>query len=184
VIVSTRLLRGWVNGKPEELLLSYDDASSWIPGVIRMRGLSMRGSDPNVQWFFRMEKATISVSLLDLFRRRFHATRVRAEGLVFRLREKQTKKNVGALCGAPAVDRRLLEIRRLTPVSRRRRRRRRMPDRPRGTSSPIRPRHLGGEIYRFRSHARWRAASRCTRTTARRSGPRQWSFCPVNSCSG
>ena len=96
VIVSTRLLRGWVNGKPEELLLSYDEGSSWIPGVIRLRGLSMRGSDPNVQWFFRMEKATISVSLLDLFRRRFHATRVRAEGLVFRLREKQTKKETSA----------------------------------------------------------------------------------------
>jgi hypothetical protein len=96
VIVSTRLLRGWVNGNPEELLLAYDEASSWIPGVIRIRGLSMRGSDPNVQWFFRMERATISVSLVDLFRRRFHATRVRAEGLVFRLREKQTKKETSA----------------------------------------------------------------------------------------
>src|SRR5258706_2351851 len=96
LIVSTHLLRGWVNGKPEELLLAYDEGSSWVPGVIRIRGLTMRGSDPNVQWFFRMEKATISISLLDLFRRRFHATRVKAEGLVFRLREKQTKKETSA----------------------------------------------------------------------------------------
>lgn len=95
-IVSTHLLRGWVNGKPEELLLAYDGASSWVPGVIRIRGLTMRGSDPNVQWFFRMEKATISISLLDLFRKRFHATRVRAEGLVFRLREKEKKSETSA----------------------------------------------------------------------------------------
>ena len=56
----------------------------------------MRGSDPNVQWFFRMENATISISLLDLFQKRFHATRVRAEGLVFRLREKQKKSETSA----------------------------------------------------------------------------------------
>lgn len=96
LIVSSHLLRGWVNGKPEELLLQYDEASSWIPGLIRIRGLSMRGSDPNVQWFFRMEKATISISLLDLLHKRFHATRVRAEGLVFRLREKQSKSETSA----------------------------------------------------------------------------------------
>jgi hypothetical protein len=105
VAVSTKLLRQWVNGHPEELLLDYDAASSWIPGEIRIRGLSLRGSDPNVQWFFRMEKATISISLLDLLRRQFHATRVRAEGLVFRLREKQKKTDLSAAHAArlPAI---------------------------------------------------------------------------------
>jgi len=96
VVVSTHLLRKWVNSDPEELLLDYDTASSWIPGEIRIRGLRMRGSDPNVQWFFRMEKATISIALLDLLHKQFHATRVRAEGLVFRLREKQKKTELSA----------------------------------------------------------------------------------------
>ncbi len=96
VVVSTHLLRKWVNSDPEELLLDYDTASSWIPGEIRIRGLRLRGSDPNVQWFFRMEKATISISLLDLLHKQFHATRVRAEGLVFRLREKQKKSELSA----------------------------------------------------------------------------------------
>ena len=96
VVVSTHLLRKWVNRDPEELLLDYDTASSWIPGEIRIRGLRMRGSDPNVQWFFRMEKATLSISLLDLLHKQFHATRVRAEGLVFRLREKQRKNELSA----------------------------------------------------------------------------------------
>ncbi len=96
VVVSTHLLRQWVNGHPEELLLDYEAASSWIPGEIRIRGLSLRGSDPNVQWYFRMEKATISISLVDLLRRQFHATRIRAEGLVFKLREKQKKSELSA----------------------------------------------------------------------------------------
>lgn len=93
-IVSSRLLRHWINEKPEELFLDYAEASAWVPGVIRLRGLTMRGSDPNVQWFFRMEKATISISLFDLLHKQFHATRVRAEGLVFRLREKQEKREL------------------------------------------------------------------------------------------
>ncbi|HSP94931.1 MAG TPA: hypothetical protein VLU06_10295, partial [Thermoanaerobaculia bacterium] len=96
VVVSTRLLRKWVNTDPETLLLDYDTASSWMPGEIRVRGLRVRGSDPNVQWFFRMEKATISVSLFDLLHKQFHATRVRAEGLVFRLREKQKKSETSS----------------------------------------------------------------------------------------
>jgi hypothetical protein len=93
VIVSTRLLRSWVNDDPEKLLLEYDSASSWVPGIVLVRGLRVRGRDPNVEWFFRMEKARISVSLSDLLFRRFHATRVRASGLVFRLREKPDPKD-------------------------------------------------------------------------------------------
>jgi hypothetical protein len=94
VVVSTRTLRNWVNTSPEELLLDYEAASSWVPGVIQIRGLTMRGSDRNVQWFFRMDKATISVSLLDLLHKEFHATHVRAKGLVFRLRERQGKSKL------------------------------------------------------------------------------------------
>lgn len=96
IIVSARLLPRWVNTDPEALLLEYDAASAWRPGEIRIRGLRMRGSDANVQWFFRMENATISISLLDLLHKQFHATRVRAEGLEFRLREKQDKNALSA----------------------------------------------------------------------------------------
>ena len=96
VIVSTQVLRRWVNTSPDELLLDYESASSWIPGVIRLHGLTMRGSDRNVQWHFRMEDARISYSLLGLLHRQFHATHVRAKGLVFRLRERQEKKELSS----------------------------------------------------------------------------------------
>jgi hypothetical protein len=94
LIVSTGALRDWVNTDPETLLVDYESGSSWVPGIIRLRGLTMRGSDQNVQWWFQMEEANISVSLVDLLRKRFHATSVRARGLVFRLREKVEKKEL------------------------------------------------------------------------------------------
>ena len=94
VIVTTGLLRKWINTSPDKFYLDYDSASAWVPGVIRMRGLTLRGSDSNVQWHFRMEEATISVSLPDLLRKQFHATRIRAEGLVFRLRQKVKKSEL------------------------------------------------------------------------------------------
>lgn len=90
-ILSGDLLRRWVNSNPEELFLEYDEASLRMPGTIRVRGLTLRGSDPTVQWSLRMERADVSISLLDLLHREFHATRVRAEGLTFRLREKKTR---------------------------------------------------------------------------------------------
>jgi hypothetical protein len=94
VVLTTGLLKKWVNTDPEKLYLDYESASSWVPGRIRMRGLTMRGSDPNVQWHFRMERATISFSLLDLLRKRFHARTVLAEGLTFRLRQKVKKEEL------------------------------------------------------------------------------------------
>ena len=96
VIVSTQTLRRWINTSPDELFLDYASASSWVPGTIHIRGLTMRGSDRNVQWYFRMEDAVISVSLVDLLHKEFHATRVRAKGLVFRLRERQEKKDLSS----------------------------------------------------------------------------------------
>ena len=53
VIVSTQTLRRWINTSPDELFLDYASASSWVPGRIHIRGLTMRGSDRNVQWYFR-----------------------------------------------------------------------------------------------------------------------------------
>jgi len=91
IVVSTRTLRNWVNTSPEDLFLDYESGSAWVPGVVRIHGLTMRGSDRNVQWYFRMEDAVISVSVFDLIHKEFHATRVRGSQLVFRLREREEK---------------------------------------------------------------------------------------------
>ena len=81
-------VRSWVNGDPDKLLLAYDQASSPWPGRIRVRGLRLRGRDPNVEWEFRIDDCRATISLPDLIRKRFHATSVEATGLSFRLRQR------------------------------------------------------------------------------------------------
>ena len=87
ILLSTGLLRRLVNTRPEKGELRYDSASSLWPGRVTVRNLRMRESDSNVQWFFRMDEVKIRYSVFDLLDKRFHATRVQAGGLVFRLRQ-------------------------------------------------------------------------------------------------
>src|ERR1700737_3204769 len=63
-LVSGPQLRRWVNSDPDELLLDYEAGSSWVPGIIRLRGLTIRGSDENVQWGFGMGGVGSLCSLL------------------------------------------------------------------------------------------------------------------------
>ncbi|HMF07570.1 MAG TPA: hypothetical protein VKJ00_00465, partial [Thermoanaerobaculia bacterium] len=94
LVLSRGLVPRWVNTDPEEFLLTYESASSWIPGLIHVHGLTLRGSDPSTQWSARIEDATIQISLVELFLRRFHTTHVRARGLTFRLREREEEKEI------------------------------------------------------------------------------------------
>jgi hypothetical protein len=100
-IVRRGLLRRWMNGKPEKLMLSYASASAPWPGKIVVSGLELRGSDPNVQWWFRMERVEIRYSVLDLLARKFHATSARAEGLRFRLRQRLPAAHATSAARAP-----------------------------------------------------------------------------------
>jgi hypothetical protein len=100
-ILRRGLLLRWMNGDPGKLLLSYASASAPGPGRIVVTGLELRGSDPNVQWWFRMERADIRYSPLDLLAKRFHATSVRATGLAFRIRQRLPARHATAAARAP-----------------------------------------------------------------------------------
>ncbi|HKC26248.1 MAG TPA: hypothetical protein VKF32_16015, partial [Thermoanaerobaculia bacterium] len=81
-------LRSWVNDDPESTFLTYDDASSDAPGRILVKNVVLRSRDLNAEWIARVGEARLTVSLLDLARRRFHATSVRGSGLSYRLRRR------------------------------------------------------------------------------------------------
>ncbi|HET9793672.1 MAG TPA: hypothetical protein VFS34_04345 [Thermoanaerobaculia bacterium] len=100
-VVRRGLLLRWMSAKPEKLRLTYASASAPWPGKIEVTGLELRGSDPNVQWWFRMERAEIRYSILDLLARKFHATSVRASGLRFRLRQRLPAAHAAAADRAP-----------------------------------------------------------------------------------
>jgi hypothetical protein len=94
-VLRTRLLRdavsgGFVNfavsGAVADLRLDYASAYSLLPGRAHVDGLSIRGRDRAVEWFLTLERADVHISLRDVLRRNFHATRVRASGFTIRAR--------------------------------------------------------------------------------------------------
>ena len=104
VIVRRGFLLRWVNGEPAKLFLTWTSASAGRPGTVVVTGLELRGSDPNVQWWFHMDRAEIRYSVFDLLGRTFHATSVRATGLRFRLRQRLAPRHATAASRAPLPD--------------------------------------------------------------------------------
>jgi hypothetical protein len=88
LLLRTHLLRKLVNAKPEEFVVDYRGPSCWLPGRLSFDSLDLRSRDRNIEFEAALEGVTLRVSLADLMRRRFHATRLRARNLAFRLRER------------------------------------------------------------------------------------------------
>jgi hypothetical protein len=92
-VVVRRLLTGptlrvLINARPQDFFIDWEEASSPRFGHVVMRNVTLRGSDPNVQWFARIERLELEYSLLALLRRSFQARDVRGSGLSFALRSK------------------------------------------------------------------------------------------------
>ncbi len=95
VVLRTRLLRDAVSGPSlnfailgdsTALRLDYKSAYSIIPGRAHVEGLTIRGRERDVEWLVTLDRADVVVSLVDLLRRRFHATRLRSSGFSIRAR--------------------------------------------------------------------------------------------------
>ncbi len=95
VLLRTRLLRNTISGAhsnfgitgtPAALRLDYDGAYSIVPGRVHIDGLTIRGRERTVEWFLSLDHADVAISLFDLLRRSFHATRLRSSGFSLRAR--------------------------------------------------------------------------------------------------
>ena len=87
VFLRTNLLRRLINEDPDSLVVDYRGARSWFPGHLSFDSLTLRSRDHNAEFEAALQGLELRVSLADLSGRRFHATRVRAQNLGFRLRE-------------------------------------------------------------------------------------------------
>ena len=92
VLLRTNLLRKLVNGDPDTLVVDYRGAASWFPGHLSFDSLTLRSRDHNVEFEAALQGVALRVSLTDLVGRRFHTTRVRAQKLEFRLRERLSRE--------------------------------------------------------------------------------------------
>ncbi|CAN5920849.1 hypothetical protein BH11MYX4_BH11MYX4_25930 [soil metagenome] len=106
VILRTRLLRGWLDERPEDLFVEYASAWSLYPGHVAVRGLVLRHQDANIQLQLGLERASIHLSLWALTRRTLRVARIDAEGGTFRLRHKSVSPagNEGRIRAFPRIE--------------------------------------------------------------------------------
>ena len=88
VILRTHLLRGWISDDDKALKLDYRSAWSLYPGHVEVRHFSLRYQDSNVQMLILLDRVSVQVDLFALTRHTFRASKVGAEGVTFRMREK------------------------------------------------------------------------------------------------
>lgn len=81
-------LASLISVSPQSLNVDYRRAWFFWPSLVYVRNLQVRGSDVNVQWQVEVDEARLSIDLIALLKREFHATKVRARGVAFRLRQK------------------------------------------------------------------------------------------------
>lgn len=109
VMLKTRLVRGLATGGPTTL--DYAAASSWWFGAVAVDDLRLRIDGDAAQILLVIPHAEVRISLLDvIFRRTFHATKVRTEGTQFSLRHRvdhvddDNRQRVAAFPPIPGLD--------------------------------------------------------------------------------
>jgi hypothetical protein len=81
-------LASLISVSPQSLNVDYRRVWFFWPTRIYIRKLRVCGSDHNVQWQLDVDEARVSVDLLALFNHELHATKVNAQGIGLRLRQK------------------------------------------------------------------------------------------------
>lgn len=84
----TPLLRYLLNSQGPILQVQYAFAWSVWPGVVHARDLVITSQDRAVQWRLGLDRVSTSIALGQIPSRIFHATHVRAHGVVFAVRRR------------------------------------------------------------------------------------------------
>jgi hypothetical protein len=103
IFLRTRLFRDAISFDPGSFRVEYANAHSVLPGRIHVEGLTIRGRDSSVEWIMTLDRCDFRVSFLDLVRRRFHARRVRGEGLSLRARRRLDEVNPSVAALPPVL---------------------------------------------------------------------------------
>ncbi|WP_437318765.1 hypothetical protein [Sorangium sp. So ce385] len=86
VMLSTKLVARLVSYNPTDASLFYGSAWSLWPGVVHVKELRLSGADSTLEWAVLLDEVEADIHLTDLFRKKFHAEDIRAEGFTFRMR--------------------------------------------------------------------------------------------------
>ena len=78
-----------INKKPEKLEVKWDNASTFIPGIISLEGLSVRGQSKKQQWYVHLANGRAHISLLSFATKTFKTHSFKGTAIDFRLRKRQ-----------------------------------------------------------------------------------------------
>ena len=67
VALNTDVLDGVTSKRPEKLMVHWDSGSSFIPGIVHIEGLHVRGQTKKMQWQCRLKEGTFRIALFRLF---------------------------------------------------------------------------------------------------------------------
>ncbi len=81
VLLRTDWGKGLLNRKPEKLTLSWDHASTWIPGLVHVEGLEMQGKSRRVAWRATLDDGHAWICLPSLALRHFRLLSVEGAGV-------------------------------------------------------------------------------------------------------
>lgn len=98
-----------INRNPERLRIDYAIAWMVVPGRLEVRGLRIRNQGATDQWQVSAERASGTVSVPELFERRFRAEDVRARGVSFRYQRRLDAVTTG-LTATPLARRWLVAL--------------------------------------------------------------------------
>jgi hypothetical protein len=87
LVLRSQLIQDAV-GASEGFALEFSEAYSLWPGHVHLKDLSLRIEDYNVQFEVALGSAEVDIALTELPFKKFHATKLRAEGTRFRMRHK------------------------------------------------------------------------------------------------
>ncbi len=88
ILIRTRMLRNLINEGPDRTWIDYESATTWWPGLVRVRGLRIRDRDSVSEWMITLDEGRASISLVDLLQRRFHPAWIRGGGFSLRVRSR------------------------------------------------------------------------------------------------
>ncbi len=81
-------LEEWINRRPERMLIQYESARTFWPGIVHVEGFRIRSQTRTVQWWAAADRGVISIHLWNLNDREFITDFIKAEGVSFRLRRR------------------------------------------------------------------------------------------------
>jgi hypothetical protein len=90
-LIRSDVLIGLINKKPEKTHISWETASTWLPGVVSVKGFVLRSQTRKDQIYLTVAEADARISLHKLAFKTIHIRGVDAQEVDFRYRERLDK---------------------------------------------------------------------------------------------